>query len=42
MRALKEREIGFFIAASEEEIYNSLASWRVEFCKEKLLDKDKS
>lgn len=42
IRALKGRNISFFIIALEEEIYISLALQRVEFYKEKLLDKDKS
>lgn len=36
IRALNTRDIGFYIAATKEEIDKALASWRVEFVREKL------
>lgn len=41
IRALKERDIGFYIAASEEEVAEGLASMRVEFCIEQLKNPDR-
>lgn len=38
IRALKARDIGFYIAATKEEIEEVLALWRVEFAREKLSD----
>lgn len=36
IRALKSRGIRFFIAATKEEVSNTLASYRQEFCEERL------
>lgn len=41
IRALKEREIRFYITASKEEVVEGLASIRVEFCIKQLKNLDR-